>query len=99
MPNKRDLFEVVGPMVDGRREPSLYVSRDAADMMLAKGIAYSNDDGTRRIYIKSVRARGHNREWRKTRCFDPATGASVSTMQLVPTASIAPANAPLRRFK
>lgn len=67
----------------GQQSHSYYVSRDKADIMLARGQATESHDGTRRIFERKTRARGEHRVWRKTPCYDPNDRTTVSTMQLV----------------
>lgn len=81
---RRVPVRVIPAMVGGQRPPSYSVSVDSAEHMLARGIAYMAPDGTRAVYLYSTAPRGHVREWRKTICYDPATGMSLPTMQLVP---------------
>lgn len=77
-------FEYVPAMVNGHRPASIQMSRERAEMEVARGLATWADDGTRRIFARSVRPRGTVRHWAKTRCYDPDTRSTVHTMQLVP---------------
>lgn len=63
---------------------SYKLPRNRVELMIARGDADLAKDGTRRVYVRTTKARGQRREWRKTASRDPQTGASVSVMQLVP---------------
>ena len=82
---KRDRYLVSAMPRNG--EPishTYYVSRDTAEIMLARGQARLADNGTRTLILVHTHPRGESsRVWRKTPCYDPATRTTVHTMQLV----------------
>lgn len=60
------------------------VTAERAEIMILRGEVRRDASGLRRLYVTGKgKPRGNNREWRKTPCIDPDTGARVSTMQLV----------------
>jgi hypothetical protein len=74
------------------QHPHYKVSRTKAEQLVARGAARWIP-GLKRIKEVKLSARGENRVWRKTRCYDPADGTSVSTMQLVVPRSATPRRA------
>ena|ERR1700723_1538455 len=62
--------------------PRYQVTIERAEQLLASGRA-ERIPGLNSIKEKGLKPRGELREWRKTPCYDPETGVSMPTMQLV----------------
>lgn len=74
---------LVVAMFAGQRQHSHYVSRQRADIMLARGQARSADNGTNTIVLCSVKPRGELREWCTITNRTKNGAALFVTMQLV----------------
>ena len=75
-----DYIQVVPAKLDS---PQYKVTRKVAEQMVARGSA-KWIPGLRRIKELNSQPRGERREWRKTASYDPDSGATTFTMQLVP---------------
>lgn len=89
MPNCNDYILV---LPHNPQHKSYQVSRTKAEQLVARGAARWIP-GLKRIREVKLSARGENRVWRKTLCYDPADGTSVATMQLVVPQSRTPRRA------
>ena len=76
---KTQLVTVIPAQIN---KPKYQVNMERADVLVARGMA-SWIPGTRTLRERNLRARGEQREWRKTPCYDPSTGVSIPTMQFV----------------
>ena len=65
-------------------DPTYYVALRHAEQLVAHGKAVWIPGLKRLRELAPLAVRGEAREWRATMCYDPDTGVSIRTMQLVP---------------
>lgn len=84
MTNAKQTVELIPAMIQGKWPASSRITRDAAEKLVARGVAYWDASGLKRVFMRSLTARGQAREWRKTMSYDPQLRFGIAVMQLVP---------------